>query len=43
MRIWDLAGQVQFRGEWISYAKTCDVIIFMVDASNVFFNKHDAV
>eukprot|EP00826_Nyctotherus_ovalis_P008338 TRINITY_DN12155_c0_g2_i8.p1 TRINITY_DN12155_c0_g2~~TRINITY_DN12155_c0_g2_i8.p1 ORF type:complete len:106 (+),score=27.70 TRINITY_DN12155_c0_g2_i8:171-488(+) len=29
MRIWDLAGQMQFRSEWVSYAKTCDVIVFM--------------
>ena len=36
MRIWDLAGQLQFRSEWASYAKTCDVIVFMVDASTVF-------
>eukprot|EP00826_Nyctotherus_ovalis_P008335 TRINITY_DN12155_c0_g2_i1.p1 TRINITY_DN12155_c0_g2~~TRINITY_DN12155_c0_g2_i1.p1 ORF type:complete len:109 (+),score=21.58 TRINITY_DN12155_c0_g2_i1:171-497(+) len=39
MRIWDLAGQMQFRSEWVSYAKTCDVIVFMVDASTVLWRR----
>eukprot|EP00830_Metopus_es_P002193 TRINITY_DN1195_c0_g1_i1.p1 TRINITY_DN1195_c0_g1~~TRINITY_DN1195_c0_g1_i1.p1 ORF type:complete len:182 (+),score=22.76 TRINITY_DN1195_c0_g1_i1:47-592(+) len=34
MKIWDLGGQVQFRPEWACYAKSCDIIIFMIDASN---------
>ena len=35
MKLWDLGGQVQYRTEWLSYCKACDIIIFMIDASNV--------
>ena len=35
MKIWDIGGQVQYRGEWGRYTKGCDVILFMIDASNV--------
>ncbi len=35
MKIWDLGGQSAFRAEWLSYAKSCDILVFMVDASNV--------
>ena len=34
MKIWDLAGQIQYRSEWANYAIGCDAIIFVVDASN---------
>lgn len=37
MKVWDIGGQVQYRSEWGRYTKGCDVILFMVDASNVFF------
>lgn len=37
MKIWDLGGQTAFRSEWLSYAKSCDILIFMIDASNAFF------
>jgi GTPase SAR1 family protein len=35
MKIWDIGGQFQYRQNWIDYAKNGDVIIFMVDSSNV--------
>ncbi len=35
MKVWDIGGQVQYRSEWGRYTKGCDVILFMVDASNV--------
>lgn len=35
MKIWDIGGQFQFRQNWIDYAKMGDVIVFMVDSSNV--------
>jgi ADP-ribosylation factor-like protein 8 len=35
MKIWDIGGQFQYRQNWIDYAKMADVIIFMVDSSNV--------
>lgn len=35
MKIWDIGGQFQYRQNWIDYAKLCDVIVFIVDASNV--------
>ncbi len=37
MKIWDIGGQFQYRQNWIDYAKMADVIIFMVDSSNVFY------
>ena len=37
MKVWDIGGQVQYRSEWGRYTKGCDVILFMVDASNVIF------
>jgi len=36
MKVWDIGGQVQFRREWGKYAKGCDVILFMIDVSNVY-------
>ncbi len=39
MKVWDIGGQVQFRREWGKYTKGSDVILFMLDASNVtYFN-----
>ena len=40
MKIWDIGGQFQYRQNWVDYAKMGDVIIFMIDSSNVniFFN-----
>jgi len=35
MKIWDIGGQFQFRQNWVDYAKLSDVIIFMIDASDV--------
>lgn len=35
MKIWDIGGQFQYRPNWVDYAKLCDVILFVVDASNV--------
>ena len=35
MKVWDIGGQVQFRREWGKYTKGSDVILFMLDASNV--------
>mmetsp|Transcript_19450 Transcript_19450/g.32006 ORF Transcript_19450/g.32006 Transcript_19450/m.32006 type:complete len:178 (+) Transcript_19450:210-743(+) len=34
LKCWDLGGQAQYRGEWGRYTKGCDVIIYVVDASN---------
>lgn len=39
MKVWDIGGQIQYRSEWGRYTKGCDVILFMVDTSNV--TKHD--
>ena len=35
MKIWEIGGQFQYRQNWIDYAKNGDVIIFMIDSSNV--------
>lgn len=35
MKIWDIGGQFQYRQNWVDYAKICNVIIFVVDSSNV--------
>lgn len=35
MKIWDIGGQYQFRQNWVDYAKLADVIIFMIDSSDV--------
>ena len=35
MKMWDIGGQFQYRSYWSDYAKLCDVIVFIVDASNV--------
>ena len=35
MKIWDIGGQFQYRQNWVDYAKMGDVIIFMIDGSNV--------
>jgi Arf/Sar family protein len=35
MKIWDIGGQFQFRQNWVDYANIADVIIFMVDSSDV--------
>lgn len=37
MKIWDIGGQFQYRPNWVDYAKLVDVIVFIVDASNVIF------
>jgi GTPase SAR1 family protein len=37
MKIWDIGGQFQYRQNWIDYAKMADVVVFMVDSSNVKF------
>ena len=34
MKMWDLGGQVHFRSEWAAYAKGCQVMIFVIYASN---------
>eukprot|EP00754_Rhynchopus_humris_P038155 Rhum_TRINITY_DN20824_c0_g1::Rhum_TRINITY_DN20824_c0_g1_i1::g.172314::m.172314/K07955/ARL8; ADP-ribosylation factor-like protein 8 len=34
MKVWDLGGQEQFRGEWPKYTQGCDVVLFVVDASH---------
>lgn len=41
MKFWDIGGQFQYRQNWIDYAKMADVIIFMVDASNVMKIFHN--
>ena len=38
MKIWDIGGQFQYRQNWVDYAKMGDVIIFMIDGSNVRLN-----
>ena len=40
MKIWDIGGQFQYRQNWVDYAKMGDVIIFMIDGSNVRFLQH---
>ena len=35
MKIWDIGGHFQYRQTWVDYAKMGDVIIFMIDGSNV--------
>ena len=35
MKIWDIGGQFQYRQNWVDYAKMGDIIIFMIDGSNV--------
>lgn len=35
LKIWDIGGQFQYRQNWVDYAKLCDVIVFLVDASKV--------
>ena len=35
MKIWDIGGQFQYRQNWVDFAKMGDVIIFMIDGSNV--------
>lgn len=37
MKIWDIGGQFQYRQNWINYAKIANVILYVVDASNVIF------
>ena len=39
MKIWDIGGQFQYRQNWVDYAKMGDVIIFMIDGSNVYKNN----
>ena len=34
MKCWDVGGQEQYRGEWIRYAKGCDVLVFVVDVAD---------
>ena len=33
VKLWDLGGQVQYRPEWVAYARTCDMLVFVVDSS----------
>ena len=33
MKCWDIGGQQQYRSEWSRYARGCDVVLFVVDAS----------
>ena len=40
MKIWDIGGQFQYRQNWVDYAKNVDVIVFMIDGSNVRLNKY---
>ena len=35
MKLWDLGGQRQYRGEWVRYTSGCDCIVFVVDAFDV--------
>ena len=35
MKVWDLGGQEQFRGEWSRYTNGCDVVLFVVDSNDV--------
>ena len=35
MKIWDIGGQFQFRQNWVDYAKLADVVIFMLDSTDV--------
>jgi ADP-ribosylation factor-like protein 8 len=35
LKVWDLGGQVQYRGEWGAYTRDCDILVFMIDATNV--------
>ena len=39
MKIWDIGGQFHYRQNWVDYAKMGDVIIFMIDGSNVRYNN----
>eukprot|EP01012_Entosiphon_sulcatum_P028402 TRINITY_DN34342_c0_g1_i1.p1 TRINITY_DN34342_c0_g1~~TRINITY_DN34342_c0_g1_i1.p1 ORF type:complete len:192 (-),score=43.27 TRINITY_DN34342_c0_g1_i1:210-746(-) len=34
MKAWDMGGQERFRKEWGRYTQGCDVILFVVDASD---------
>ena len=33
VKLWDLGGQTQYRAEWVAYAKTCNVLAFVIDSS----------
>lgn len=33
MKMWDIGGQVQYRGEWSWFAKSSNVILFVVDTA----------
>lgn len=33
LKLWDLGGQIQYRPEWVAYAKTCDMLVFIIDSS----------
>jgi GTPase SAR1 family protein len=35
MKIWDIGGQFNYRQNWVDYANLADVIVFMVDSSDV--------
>lgn len=35
MNIWDLGGHVYYRSEWTTYIRGSDIIIFVVDASDI--------
>ena len=33
LKLWDLGGQVQYRPEWVAYARTWDLLWFVIDSS----------
>ena len=35
MKCWDLGGQSQYRSEWGRYTRGCNVIVFVVDTSDM--------
>jgi ADP-ribosylation factor-like protein 8 len=35
MKLWDLGGQPRFRESWEKYCRNADVIIFVMDASDL--------
>ena len=43
MKVWDIGGQFQYRQNWIDYAKMANVILYMVDSSNVIINKLNSI
>ena len=41
MKVWDIAGQAQYRPEWRVYTKGSNCIIFLVDTSNVIRHRNE--